>query len=136
MNIWILALLIFFAFDLLIVLWIYFRKKKMTNLSAPALLYIQMHWIRIIDSFHVHPGQAVLDADKLLDYALGQHGFIGALGEKLKKSGSKFSDLNSIWDAHKLRNKLAHELNEVSAKEAKKALSYFKQGLNDLGGKL
>lgn len=136
MNIWIIALLVFLAFDVILVIWIYFFKKKRSKLSTKSLTYIRSHWIRIIDSFHAHPAQSILDADKLLDYALGQHGFVGTLGEKLKKAGPRFRDLNSVWSAHKLRNRLAHELGEQSVNEAKRALAHFKQALNDLGAQL
>lgn len=136
MNIWVFALLIFLFIDLLLVIWVLWRRKKRNKLSQKSLNFIHSHWIRIIDSFSHHPGQAVLDADKLLDYTLNQHGFKGSLGEKLKKAAARFSNLNNVWFAHKLRNRLAHEMGQPKIAEAKRALSYFKQALNDLGAGL
>ena len=89
--------------------------------------------MRELDS---HPKQAVLDADKLLDYALKEHGFKGALGEKMKAAGPRFSDLNGVWNAHKLRNRLAHEMMDLKRGEAQSALKNFKRALNDLGAGL
>ncbi|EKD64900.1 MAG: hypothetical protein ACD_50C00256G0002 [uncultured bacterium] len=48
-----------------------------------------------------------------------------------------FSDLNGVWFAHKLRNKIAHELDSrVSMGEAKRALAAFKRAFVDLGVKI
>ncbi len=78
---------------------------------------------------------AVSEADKLLDYALKHSGARGeTMGERLKNSGSRFSDLNAIWSAHKLRNALAHEADfDLVPSQAREAIASFRQGLNDLG---
>ena len=137
MPTWIVIIIIsFFAFDVLFVLWILYKRSRRKKLGPKELEYIKSHWIRIIDSFQSHTAAAILDADKLLDYALGRHGFGGSLGEKLKKSGARFSDLNSVWRAHKLRNSVAHELCNLDEQEARKALVAFKKALNDLGASL
>ena len=55
----------------------------------------------------------------------------------MKKAGQLFSDRNGIWSAHKLRNRIAHELDvKVSEKETRTALTQFKKALRDLGIKL
>ncbi len=136
MEIWVTILILFILFDILIVAFILYRKKALNKFSEKDLYYIRAHWVKIIDSFHAHPKHAILDADKLLDYALKKQGFEGSIGEKLKKSGPRFSDLNGLWNAHKLRNRIAHELGDIDKNEAKKALSQFKKALNDLGAKL
>jgi len=51
----------------------------------------------------------VLAVDVVLDIALTELGFAGSLGEKLKKAGPRIPNLQAVWDAHKLRNRLAHE---------------------------
>ena len=136
MELWIVILILFILFDILVVVFILYRKRALNKFSDKDLYYIQSHWIKIIDSFSAHPKHAILDADKLLDFALKKNGFEGSLGEKLKKSGPRFSDLNGLWNAHKLRNRIAHELGDIDKNEAKKALSQFKRALNDLGAKL
>jgi hypothetical protein len=78
---------------------------------------------------------AVINADKLLDSALKDKGVRGSnMGERLKNSSQSFTNLNSIWTAHKLRNRIAHEDNvTVSDEQARRALNTFRSGLRDLG---
>ncbi|RJO60098.1 hypothetical protein C4544_07080 [candidate division WS5 bacterium] len=81
---------------------------------------------------------AVMDADKLVDYVLkAKVGTDGNMGERLKKAQklfSSYSDYQNLWEAHKMRNRIAHEADhEVHFAEAKKNISYFKKALKDLG---
>lgn len=82
-------------------------------------------------SYHL----AVLNADKLVDQALRDKGFRGqTMGERLKAAKDKLTHRNDIWEAHKLRNKIAHESDvRVSYDQARRALAGFKQALKDLG---
>ena len=54
---------------------------------------------------------AIIEADILLDDLLTQQGYEGAgVGEKLKNAeSSEFSTLQDAWEAHKVRNQIAHE---------------------------
>lgn len=83
------------------------------------------------DSYQI----SIIKADKLLDKALCELNFSGkTMGERLKSSGSRFSNLNSVWYAHKLRNQIAHETEvDLSYEQTKKALAIFRQALKDLG---
>ena len=77
----------------------------------------------------------IIEGDKLLDKALIEMGTSGkTMGDRLKRAGNKFSNLNAVWRAHKLRNVIAHEPDvEISYKQAFNALSIYKQALKDLG---
>lgn len=77
----------------------------------------------------------VIEADKLLDKAMIEAGLPGkTMGDRLKRSGSRFTELNAVWRAHKLRNAIAHESGlEVGYKQAHNALAIYKQALKDLG---
>ena len=77
----------------------------------------------------------VIEADKLLDKALIEMGVPGkTMGERLKKCGERFSNINAVWRAHKLRNALAHEAGlEITYKQAYNAMQVYKQALKDLG---
>ncbi len=77
----------------------------------------------------------IINGDKLLDKAMIEMGIAGkTMGDRLKKAGSRFSNLNAVWRAHKLRNTIAHETDlEVSYKQASNALQIYKQALKDLG---
>ena len=78
---------------------------------------------------------SIINADKLLDKALTEMGVPGkTMGERLKKIPNKFTDIDGVWRAHKLRNALAHEPDiEVSWRQASNALVIYKQALKDLG---
>ena len=79
---------------------------------------------------------AVVEGDKLLDKAMMEMGISGkTMGERLKKCGKeKFSQLNAVWNAHKLRNQIAHESGfKLEYHQARHALTIYKQALKDLG---
>lgn len=84
-----------------------------------------------VPSYHL----AVLNADKLVGQALSDLGVKGeTMGEKMKNAKTTFSDNNGIWNAHKLRNKIAHDTDVyISYDEAKRALANFRKALKDLG---
>lgn len=78
---------------------------------------------------------ALMQADNLLDIALKKNKFRGkSMGERLVKAQRQFTDNDSIWFGHKLRNRLESDpdmkLKEVDLKEA---LVGIRQGLKDLG---
>jgi len=128
--------LAFVVFAFVLAVYVFFKHGFVGGFSSKQLAYIRAHWVLIIDSFSHSPEHAILDADKLLSYALGCKGAVGSLGERLKRYGRLFSDLDSVWSAHKLRNRIAHELDGVSKGECKVALKNFKRALNDLGASL
>ena len=78
---------------------------------------------------------AVINGDKLLDKALMEMGVPGkTMGERLKRCGDKFENVNAVWRAHKLRNTIAHENDlEVTYRQAAGALEIYKQALKDIG---
>ena len=101
----------------------------------------QVAWLKIENSLtrenKASYAAAIIDADKLLDKAMYEMGTPGKnMGERLKRLGSakKFSQLNSVWYAHKIRNQIAHEHGfTVDYNQAKHALATYKHALKDLG---
>lgn len=77
----------------------------------------------------------IIEGDKLLDKALIEMGAPGkTMGDRLKRASGRFTNLNAVWRAHKLRNAIAHESGiEISYKQASNALAIYKQALKDLG---
>src|SRR3989344_8487140 len=73
----------------------------------------------------------LIEIDKLLDYSFKKSGVRGkTLGERLKNAKAKFnySDYQNIWEAHKVRNVLAHEVNaKVSTTEIKRHYDVLKR---------
>ena len=79
---------------------------------------------------------AIIEGDKLLDRAMMEMGVQGrTMGDRLKKIGkARFSQLNAVWHAHKLRNQIAHEHDfRPEYRQALHALETYKQALKDLG---
>ena len=100
--------------------------------------YYQKQW-QTIEGFKQNGGAglqlAIFEADKLLDLALKARGFNGeTMGERLKSANRAFMNTNNVWDAHKLRNRLAHEQNvSLNSVVVERALHSFKAALKDLG---
>ena len=74
---------------------------------------------------------AVMEADKLLDHALKAMAIPGmTLGERLKFAAYKFPKIRNVWNAHRLRNQLAHESSYyLDPSYARKAVRDFKDAL-------
>lgn len=72
---------------------------------------------------------AIMEADILLDETLTLKGYSGAgVGEKLKSVGAKkFATLDDAWEAHKVRNQVAHEGSTFNIPEslAKRTISRY-----------
>ena len=82
------------------------------------------------------PKYYLLELDKLLEFAF-QNRFSKKepLGKILKSKNKTFSKnrLNDIWFAHKIRNKLAHQVDtEVSEQDIFKAIDIFHKEFNNL----
>lgn len=79
------------------------------------------------------PVRRVLAADSVLDLALTELGFGGSLGDKLKKAGPRLPNIQAVWDAHKLRNRLAHEHDaSVQPAEADRAVRVLEHAVRSL----
>jgi hypothetical protein len=78
---------------------------------------------------------ALLNADKLLDQALLDRGYKGkSTADRMKAANFKWSNANSVWTAHKTRNKVAHEQDfHLTYDDTRRALVAFRQALKDLG---
>ncbi len=84
----------------------------------------------------VHPAQAVLQADSFLDEVMKRSCGAGPhFADRLKALGKRFDRnlYHLIWQAHKLRNQIAHEHPRVSRAAAKDALSVFRRAASVLG---
>jgi hypothetical protein len=110
--------------------------------KGPAPLDVEkyrMRWLNIEKQLDrnntTHLPMTVLEADKLLDQALRDRGIRGeTMGERMKVAKDTWSNANSVWTAHKLRNQIAHEPGVVmSYEDARRALGAFKQALKDIG---
>lgn len=79
---------------------------------------------------------AILEADKLLDHVMRSQGARGdTMADRLRSFQNRFSNRDSVWRAHKVRNALAHDVGfDLVPSQAREALVDFERALKDLGG--
>jgi hypothetical protein len=75
----------------------------------------------------------VMDTEKVLDMAFKDLGFEGTFADKLRKAQPRLKDPQAVWNAHKLRNRIAHEVDvRMDNVEAARAVSAFARALKDV----
>ena len=81
--------------------------------------------------------QAIIEADIMLDDLLAQLGYQGAsVGEKLKAvDPSHFHTLQDAWDAHKVRNDIAHQGSQypLSGQMAYRTIAHYENVMREHG---
>lgn len=74
---------------------------------------------------------AIIEADTMLDDMLDVMGYEGeGIGEKLKQiEKSDFNTLNQAWEAHKVRNNIAHAGSDftLTQREVRRVIDLYKQ---------
>lgn len=98
-------------------------------------------WQIVLD--HMNSGNpaewklAILEADNMLLEVLDQSGYPGeSLGEKLKAiNPQSLASYNDAWEAHKIRNQVAHEgaAMDFSQRIAREAIAKFEHVFKELG---
>jgi len=63
---------------------------------------------------------AVVTMDSLLDYALKTLRYQGSLADKLKAAQKRFSDIDRVWQAHRFRNRVVHEIDLRACSRSRK----------------
>lgn len=120
----------------LLLIFIEISKKRTSKINVEKF---RMKWLEVQNQLGRDSGSAnamaVLNADKLFDQALKDLGYPGlTMAERFKGVNRKLSHKPEVWRAHKLRNKIAHEIDmKVSYKEARWALAVYKKALKELG---
>lgn len=78
---------------------------------------------------------AVIQADSLVDNILKEMGLPGeTMGERMKTlDHSRLASLDDLWEAHRIRNQIAHETDRTATKhKAAYAISLFGKVLKEL----
>lgn len=93
------------------------------------------HVMTLIESAHESDWrQAIIEADIMLDEELTHHGLSGdTVGDKLKNAN--FASLQDAWEAHKIRNDIAHQGAEfkLDGHEAFRTIQKFERVFKELG---
>ena len=106
------------------------EKTKIESLPEKNLRWIQIE--EYIRSNNQNDWRsAIIEADNILDNLTIKLGFSGnSLGERLKSvDKSDFRKLDSAWEAHKVRNRIAHDGIdfEISQKQAQDTIDLYKE---------
>jgi len=120
----------------IVVLWLVTRGlSKKYALSEADRRRVQESWAQVEEMLDGgKETQAIMEADKLLNFVLERKGVAGEnLGERLKNGKSLFKDIDAAWRAHKVRNQIAHDMDiKVASHQARQTLNLFKRTLKDL----
>ena len=80
---------------------------------------------------------AIIEADTILDALVERSGFPGAtLGERLKNADrGVFRNLDFAWEAHKVRNRIAHEGSnfDLTERDAKNTIRQYEEVFKEFG---
>jgi len=103
-------------------------RRRRRKLSGPYKKFVHEQWYKIEQISD--KSRVIMEADKLLDDILSKKGKQGNLGDKLKRSEGLFPNIDAVWEAHKVRNKLAHEVDyKLSDQEADRVIKIFKENI-------
>lgn len=135
---------------ILFYIWFFFKtsretKQRLTQLRdlinppEPAKGPLKTRWEEVkrhVSSFREGEWKfAIVEADKLVNDVLESAGFEGeTIGEKLKAiNPEQLQSINSLWDAHKLRNLVVHDANfKVRHTEIRRAIEQYEKALKEL----
>lgn len=101
------------------------------KLSRAAIAKVKSQWMHVIAM--EDNAAKVLEGAKVCDAVFKQLGYKGTFGEKLKQVGPRLQNEQAVWDALKLRNRVAHEVGvTVSDAEANRSIKAFWKAIQTL----
>ncbi|MEK7580288.1 MAG: hypothetical protein AAB465_01595 [Patescibacteria group bacterium] len=130
--------LLLFIFLIIIFLWLFVKSKIKQKRSAKLDKDLIIKKWEEIEGMSLGNDAsaklAILEADKLIDGVLKIMSFGGStMGERLKAACYRYPDLTDVWEAHKIRNLIAHENYQLYPKTAARAINIFYHALKELG---
>lgn len=100
---------------------------------------VKEKWVKIIEKIKSGTEEniklAIIETDGLIDNLLKEKGITGeTMADRLKSiSKDELRNLDNLWEAHKLRNKIAHQPHfKLDYAEAKQAFKYYQSVLKEL----
>lgn len=135
MNNYIIFLVIFIVI-IFIALFILFKfRTKKNKFSSEKISFFEKQINKTIANWSSK--EQIIDIDKLFAKILLEAWYNWTFWEILKLNPKEISDINKVWELHKLRNKLVHDYDLLSEKvlkqkasdykiQIKKLLNYFK----------
>jgi hypothetical protein len=122
-----------------LVVWAVSNQRKMSAVGGEETRSFAAKWAEVESLLKTDSSAgwklAVIEADKIMDSALKIKQMRGAtMGERLRFASSQRRELRPVWEAHNLRNDLAHNSNFYLDKSAAlRSIKLFKDGLKTLG---
>ena len=97
-----------------------------------------IHVQQLINSGHESDWrQAIIEADIMLDEILNEQGYTGdSVGDKLKQvNPARFQTIRDAWDAHMVRNDIAHKGSEYQLTEhlAHRTIRHYENVFREFG---
>lgn len=108
-----------------------FLRKKQKLSRKTGLKFIQ----KIKDTKNLDPAHAILESHKIFVATLSEFFSNTSLtaAQKISKIAYKFPNTERIWHFHKLRNKIAHEVEvKISKQHAEEARNNFIRALKSI----
>lgn len=98
--------------------------RRRVQIPALRKAHLREAWEEAVEG--KDPAKRVLEAEKVTDAILKALGFAGTFAQKLQHVGPRLKNVDDIWHAHRLRNRIAHEMNvRVSREQSDRALQAF-----------
>jgi hypothetical protein len=88
-----------------------FLRPARKSLSSQRIRYFQSE---IRGCKKLSPTERIMRYDAILHFILEDYGYSGTVGDQLKAKPTMIGDLDRMWDLHKLRNHLAHEMKPIA----------------------
>lgn len=111
--------------------------RPKSNLNSVQLLADFARIDQLLDSNDpIHAAQAVVQADAFVDRVMQQTGGQGSsFADRLRSLEPRFDRAlyQRIWDAHKVRNEIAHQSTDVSTGQARNLLQVYRRAASALG---
>ncbi|MBI4118193.1 MAG: hypothetical protein HY455_01460 [Parcubacteria group bacterium] len=112
-----------------------YGEVQIKYLERQSLADRNLKWQRVLDYIDSQNESdwrfAIMEADSMLDEVLDAAGYVGdTLGEKLKGAViGDFKTLNEAWEAHKIRNQIAHEGTNfyLSKRETERIINLYRK---------
>lgn len=81
----------------------------------------------IVEADNLSYREQVVQYDKIYHHILKELGYEWSFGQILKRCPSEVKNLQEVWDLHKLRNSLVHDLKARDEKNLKKQAYKYRQ---------
>lgn len=119
-------------FLIILIIWvtlifIFSRKRKISNEKKD---YFRGELKKILDNWDF--SIKIINLDKLYHKILLEMWYSWTFWEILKRKPKEINDLNKIWELHKLRNKLAHEFENIDKNILSKKVGEYKREVERL----